>query len=117
MKARRRIKAVLTVAIVVTAVLAATAQAELEGQLGILDMSANGGVNPATGVPWAEGDTYRLAFYTSGKMTSESSDINVYNSFIQGLADATNVYDIGSAEGVTWKVIGSTDAVDARDNT
>jgi hypothetical protein len=36
---------------------------------------------------------------------------------VQGLANATTVYDMGADEGVTWKVIGSTDAVDARDNT
>lgn len=107
-----------TVLIIAVAVMAVAAQANvLEDELGILDLTANGGINPATEAPWAEGDTYRLAFYTSGKITAESADITTYNAFIQGLADSTTVYDIGALEGVTWNIIGSTDAVDARDNT
>lgn len=111
-------KPIITVLIVAVAMLAVMTQANvLEDELGILDLTANGGINPATGASWAEGDTYRLAFYTSGKITSESADITTYNAFIQGLADSTTVYDIGVVEGVTWNIIGSTDAVDARDNT
>lgn len=111
-------KPIITVLIVAVAMLAAMTQANvLEDELGMLDLTANGGINLATGAPWAEGDTYRLAFYTSGKITSESADITIYNAFIQGLADTTTVYDIGVVEGVTWNIIGSTDAVDARDNT
>ena len=118
MNTKKRIKIVLTIAITVMVVLAVSAQAEtLEGELGILDLTANGGINPATQALWAEGDTYRLAFYTSGTINSESADIVVYNEFVQGLADATTVYDIGVLEGVTWNIIGSTDEVDARDNT
>ena len=97
------------------AVLAGLAQADpFKGELGILDVTGN---NPATGAPWAPGDTYRFAFYTSGKITAESADISTYNAFIQGLANATGVYDIGASDGVTWNVIGSTADVDARDNT
>ena len=100
------------------AVLVQAAQADsLGGELGILTAETLAGDNPATGAPWAQGDSYRLVFYTSGKMTSESADIDTYNAFIQDLANATSVYDIGVVEGVTWNVIGSTDAVDARDNT
>ena len=33
----------------------------LAGELGVLDLSANGGNNPNTGTPWEEGDTYWLA--------------------------------------------------------
>ncbi len=97
--------------------LAPAAQAALMGELGILDLTANGGINPATGAPWALGDQYRFAFHTSASRTAESADIADYNLWVQGLADATTAYDIGADEGVTWKVIGSTDAVDARDNT
>jgi hypothetical protein len=84
----------------------------LTGQLGILDVAnANGGINPATGLPWAKGDTYRLIFVTSGTTVCDSADIATYNAFVQGLADAAG---LGS---VTWKVVGSTAAVAARDNT
>jgi len=118
MNTKKRIKTVLTIAIAVMAVLTVSAQAEtLEGELGILDLTANGGNNPATGAPWAEGDTYRFAFFTSVTRTAEESDISVYNSWAQSLADDTTVYDIGENEGVIWKVIASSSDVDARDNT
>jgi len=91
--------------------LAPAAQAALMGELGILDLTANGGNNPATGAPWALGDTYRFAFHTSASRTAQSADIADYNAWVHGLANAAG---LGAA---TWKVIGSTDAVDARDNT
>jgi len=109
---------VVMLASVVMVFLAGTAQAvPLKGQLGILDMGANGGVNPATGVPWAEGDQYRFAFHTSERTTAQSSDISTYNAWVQGLADTSTAYNIGANDGATWKAIGSTDTVDARDNT
>ena len=89
---------------------------DLAGQLGVLNLGANGGINPATGVAWALGDTYRLVFVTSGTTACTSTDIATYNSFVQGLADAAGLGT--SALGpVTWKAVGSTATVDARDNT
>lgn len=69
------------------------------------------GNNPATGAPWQPGDSYRLAIVTSATTQATSPDISTYNAFVQGLADAAG---LGAA---TWKVIGSTATVDARDNT
>ena len=60
------------------------------------------------------GDQYRLAFVTSAVRDATSTDINVYNEFVQSVADAAPV--VGSW-GLEWRVIGSTEAVDARDNT
>ena len=118
MTTRKRISTVLTLAAVAMAVLAGSAQAgSLEGQLGILTPGTLSGNNPATGAPWAVGDQYRFAFHTSAKTTAESADIATYNAWVQGLADASTAYDIGADDGVTWKVIGSTSEVDARDNT
>ena len=97
----------------------AIAGAELVGQLGILDshmLNVSIVVNPSTGARWKAGDTYRLVFQTSQETTALSSDINTYNAWAQGLANASPL-NIGAARGVTWKVIGSTDTVDARDNT
>ncbi|MHC4740453.1 MAG: M60 family metallopeptidase, partial [Planctomycetota bacterium] len=91
--------------------------ASLAGALGILDLAANGGINPATGAPWAEGDTYRFAFFTSATTNAVSADISTYNAWVQGLANASTAYNIGASDGATWKVIGSTPTVDARDNT
>jgi len=109
---------IMTVLILVAAVLAVPARvAALEGQLGILTPETLAGDNPATGAPWRPGDVYRLAFFTSARITAESADISTYNSFVQELANATTVYDIGADDGVTWKVIGSTSSVDAIDNT
>ena len=56
------------------------------------------------------GDSYRLAFLTGQKIDATSDDINVYNTFVDGLGD-TNV--IAS----DWRAIGSTPFTDARDNT
>ena len=118
MNTRNRARTVLTLAAVVMAVFAGPAQAgPLESELGILTPDTLAGNNPATGAPWAVGDQYRFAFHTSAKTTAESADIATYNAWVQGLANATTVYDIGADEGVTWKAIGSTNAVDARENT
>lgn len=80
------------------------------GQLGILDSSANGGINPATGLPWASGDTYRLAFVTSIGIDATSADISTYNLHVQSLAEAAGL-------GSGWKAIVSTPTIAARDNT
>jgi len=93
-----------------------SANAQLAGELGILDLSANDGINPATELPWEAGDTYRFSFTSSETTQATSSDINYYNTFVQNLADASPL-NVGAAQGVTWKVIGSTATVYARDNT
>lgn len=90
------------------ALLSSSAGAAVVGQLGILDTS---GINPATGVQWAPGDTYRLTFVTSTTTNATSTDINTYNAFVQGVAAGAG---LGS---VTWTAIGSTASVDAIDNT
>ena len=55
------------------------------------------------------GDQYRLIFVTSSTSTATSSEIGVYNSFVDGIGDTILLSD--------WKVIASTNAVDAIDNT
>ena len=102
MKARNRTRTLLTLAVVALAVFAGQTQAE------IIEPS---GTNPATGAPWADGDTYRLAFITSTMQGATLTEIADYNALVQGLADAAGLGD------ATWKVIGSTSEVDARDNT
>ena len=60
------------------------------------------------------GDQYRLAFVTSHQMTATSSDIADYNTFGTNVANTVQeLEDLGT----TWASIGSTAAVDARDNT
>lgn len=112
-----RLKILLTLAAMATSTLALngtnSAHAQLVSELGILDLSANGGINPATGVAWADGDTYRLAFVTRSSFTASSTLIGDYNNFVQGVANSSSL-GLGSA---TWKVIGATDTVDARTNT
>lgn len=88
-------------------------KAQLTNQLGILDLSANGGINPSTGNPWQAGDTYRFAFTSSELSTATSTNIATYNAFVQSAAN-TSPLNIG---GVTWNAIVSTETVDARDNT
>jgi hypothetical protein len=87
----------------------------IEGQLGVWKPWANGGINPATGNPWQVGDTYRLAFVTTTTGNATSTDIATYNAFVQAAAASSTAFpDLGSA---TWKVLGSTATVAARDNT
>ena len=115
---RNRAKTVLTLAVVALAVLAGPAQAgPIESELGILTPGTLAGNNPATGAPWAPGDSYRFAFFTSARRTAEETDIEIYNAWAQDLANASIAYDIGADDGATWKVIGSTDEVGAIDNT
>jgi len=89
---------------------------ELAGQLGVLDLSANGGNNPNTGLPWAEGDTYRFAFASSTSRDATSSLIADYNTHVQDAGNASGL-GIGVSEGVTWKAIASTATIDADVNT
>ena len=62
-----------------------------------------------------EGDQFRLLFLSSATRTAEATDIATYNTWIQGLAAAghADIQDYSS----TFRVVGSTAAVDARDNT
>jgi len=68
------------------------------------------------------GDQYRLVFVTDGTRNAQSTDINDYNTFVTNqvtgspLATAltTAGFNLGT---IQWKAIGSTDSVDARDNT
>jgi len=68
------------------------------------------------------GDQYRLVFVTDGTRDATSSDINDYNTFVTnqvtGSALATQLTTAGfTPSAITWKAIGSTDSVAARDNT
>ena len=101
-------KKFLLTAILVFGLASVTASASLVGELGILDTS---GTNPLTGQPWKAGDTYRLVFVSSETTPATSTDIFYYNSFVQSVADGAS---LGS---VNWYIVGSTAAVDARDNT
>ena len=55
--------------------------AQLASQYGILDVTANGGINPNTGAAWVIGDQYRLAFHTLGVIDATSNDPAVYDAF------------------------------------
>ena len=70
----------------------------------IISLSTPAGLNP--------GDTFRFAFVTAGTINAASSDINVYNTFV-------NTESAGATYGgavISWKAIGSTATVNARDN-
>ena len=101
------------IAVVAGLMSAATSQAAPKCQLGILNLTANSGINPATNAAWKIGDKYRFAFVTRATTQATSTDIATYNAFVNGVAYSSNL-NLG---GATWKVIGSTATVDARDNT
>ncbi len=58
----------------------------------------------------APGQTYQLAFVTSGTSTATSADIGDYNGFVQAAANAAGM---GS---VVWRAIASTSTVNANSN-
>ena len=60
------------------------------------------------------GDQYRLAFVTSTTRDATDTDITLYNAFVSGVANGVTEL---AALGTTWKMIGSTSSIDARDNT
>ena len=62
-----------------------------------------------------DGDSFRLIFLSSGFRAASSSDIDVYNTFVQNQAAAGHE-DI-QAHSATFRMLGSTEDVDARDNT
>ena len=98
------------------------AQSALVGQLGILDLTANGGINPATNEAWKYGDTYRLVFITSTSVNSADSamdSITAWNAAVQSIANAANNSGTTGPDlsTVTWNIVGSSADVDARDNT
>ena len=93
------------------------AYAQLTSQLGILDLTANDGINPATGEAWQAGDSYRLVFISSVAVDPQNSamnDISAWNTAVQTIANNATGHDLSS---VTWNIVGSTADVDARDNT
>ena len=61
------------------------------------------------------GERFRLIFLSSTKRNAASSDIETYNTFVQNQAAAghANIQDHASS----FRVVGCTQAVDARDNT
>jgi hypothetical protein len=61
-----------------------------------------------------EGDKYRVLFVTSTIRDATSTDINVYNSFVNAAAQNGTVTGV---LGLTWAAIASTQAVNAQDNT
>ena len=74
----------------------AAAEAAVIGELGVLQDTADGGINPATGSAWVPGDQYRLAFYTSEKRDATSTDINDYNAFVQSVAASSTAFPLWS---------------------
>ena len=62
------------------------------------------------------GDSFRLLFIGTTSRNASDSDIDVYNTFVQDLVAASGHADIKALSG-TFRMLGSTEAVDARDNT
>ncbi|MDJ0561728.1 MAG: PEP-CTERM sorting domain-containing protein [Microcystis sp. M53599_WE4] len=68
------------------------------------------------------GDQYRLVFVTDGTRDATSTNIDDYNNFVTNEVTGSPLATALTAAGftpsaITWKAIGSTDSVAARDNT
>ncbi len=91
-------------------------------QLGILTPATLAGNNPATGQPWKPRDPYRLVFISSQRVNPQDSnhplgdlnEIATWNAIAQQFADNSDQPTLAEA---TWRVIGSSTTVNARDNT
>lgn len=60
------------------------------------------------------GDSFRIAFVTNSRMTAVSGDIEDYNNFAQSEANENALL---AGLNTTWRAIGSTGAITARENT
>lgn len=69
-----------------------------------IDLSTPAGLNP--------GDKFRFLTVTTGSISNASSDINVYNTFVQNAAGGVTYNSVL----VNWKAIGTTATTFARDN-
>jgi hypothetical protein len=89
--------------------------------LGLSGIAEAAIVIPPTGL--APGSEYRLVFVTSGTRNATSSNIDIYNTFVQNAARSSSVLNTAlTAAGfdptsITWTAIASTGAVNARANT
>ena len=81
-------------------------------EMGVTEVPADSSLVPDGLGP---GDQFRLIFLSSETRTAEATDIATYNVWVQGLA-ANGHADIQNHSS-TFRVVGSTAAVDARDNT
>lgn len=70
---------------------------------------------PVTFIPVGlnPGDTYHLVFVTSMSRNATSVNINDYDMFAQGAADAAGIGTGSPIGNINWRVIGSTSTVDA----
>ena len=88
------------------------ANAALVSQYGILDLTANGGINPNTGVAWAAGDQYRLSFHTAATFSADNPSAAFYNALVTTQAQLNS-----ALAGSTWTALISTVTVNVKDNT
>ncbi len=84
-----------------------------DDETGTLEVPSDWALKPTNLDP---GDSFRLFFVTSATRTAASSDIEVYNDWVQELV-ARNSPAAFKPYGGLVKIIGSTATVDARDNT
>jgi len=75
---------------------------------------AHAGIVTTVPTDLSPGDQYRLVFITRGARDAQAPSIDDYNAFVTTQANYSNEL---AALGLAWKVIGSTYAVDARENT
>ena len=69
-------------------------------QLGVLNLTANGGINPNTGALWKVGDKYRIAFHTLGTTTTTSNNPEFYNDFA-----TTQAWTVTALQGTYWRAM------------
>jgi len=61
------------------------------------------------------GQTFQIAFLTTGTVSAASTDIAFYNNYVTQAAAAAGL-DVINGQAVTWNAIFSTSSIDARDN-
>ena len=104
----------LLAALAALALFLSPTSAPVSAQTDVTEVPPNWGLIPSG---MTEGDQFRLLFVSSEEFTAERKDINKYDAEIIGLALDGHRDIWGWERAGTFRVVGSTAAVDARDNT
>ena len=99
--------ALLAAALGLTLAVGSASAATLQSQYGVLDLAANGGINPSTGVAWQAGDQYRLAFHTATGVQATSNSTAFYDDFATAQAQQNTA--LASSTGWTAMLYVNTD--------
>ncbi len=108
----KRVKQIVIIAAVAGLVFALAPAAPAANYTGPGGVVAPTGINPDTGVEWAAGDKYHLAFVTSLTRDGTADNIAAYNTFVNLSAQGSTYTGVA---GITWNAVAITMTSNASD--